>query len=138
MYSSTLTVMRQRAVTLSIYTVTDNTVTLHQSERHQYTHSPTHIQSTGTKFRGINSLRHVINPTLPPTVRKEGKFAKKEKWKYSALNAVLLSPSFLHLFCFPSLFCLDFYSISSSFSCLLLSYPLLINLSSPAASARPP
>lgn len=35
MYSSTLHIMRQRAVTLSIYTITDNTVTLHQSERHR-------------------------------------------------------------------------------------------------------
>lgn len=133
MYSSTLPIMRQRAVTLSIYTITDNTVTLHQSERHQDTHSERHTQSTGTKFRGINSLHHVINPTLPPTVRKGIKICKKGKLKCGALNTVLTaSPSLLlsSLFCYLfSLF--SFTSFSPPFTLFYFSifcssiYPLL-------------
>ena len=130
MYSSTLPIMRQRAVMLSIYTITDNTVTLHQSERH--------TQSMGTKFSGINSLHHVINPMLPPTDRKEVKICG-EKGKIGAQCCPNLSPFFFSLFSvllslFICLALLSFllFSISSTFLSSLHQSILSCSLSQPA------
>lgn len=123
--------MRQRAMTLSIYTITDNSHFAPKTPTH--THSNTH--NTGTECRGINSLHHVINPILPPTVTKEHKTFNKGKLKHSGLNTMLISPSSCH----PVSLMLSFYvtQFFSSFPPLLLPHPLFINLSSTAASARP-
>lgn len=82
--------MRRRAMTLSIYTVTDNAVTLHQSERHRHTFTRTTY--IGTEIRGIHLLHHVINPTLPPTDTKEAETLLKEKLKGDSPHSMLIFP----------------------------------------------
>lgn len=106
MYSSTLSVMRQRAMTLSIYTITDNTVTLHQSERHQHhTHTYTHTTQAQSSGGLIHCIMSSILPYPPLSQRKENLY--KGKLKRCGLNTMLISPSSC-IICFPSLFYFNF------------------------------
>lgn len=119
-------------------------INLHRNGQHSHfapkwkTHT---LKSTGTRFRGINSLHHVINPTLPPTDRKDvkvsGRKKKKSQCSYHCVHLfiVFISPLPVSAFFVLVLFTFLLFSLSCTFllsvhqfifSCSL-SQPVLIN-----------